>query len=137
MPRPTVLLVDDEERALFGLGHVLRGDGYQLRFAGDPEEALRVLAAEPVAAVVTDLIMPGMDGLQLLAEVRERHPGVARLVLTGTNDPAREAEACRAGLVHAFLHKPCDRQEIRSTVRAAVALTLEVEALFERAGQRR
>lgn len=137
MAKPTVLLVDDEERALFGLGHVLRADGYQLRFAIGPEEALHILGSERVLAVVTDQAMPGMSGLQLLACVRDRHPGVARLMLTGSGDPALAEEAQRSGLVQAFLQKPCDRQAVKAAVRAAVALTIEVETIFHRAGRRR
>lgn len=134
MPKPTVLLVDDEERALFGLGHVLRAEGYSLRFAGGPEDALRLLDAERVLAIVSDQLMPGMTGLELLARVRDRHPGVARLMLTGCVDPALAAEGRRSGIVHAFLQKPCDREAVRAAVRAAVALTLEVETIFHRAG---
>lgn len=136
MPKPTVLLVDDEERALFGLGHVLRTGGYLLRFASGPEEALRLLASERVLAIVADHQMPGMTGLELLGRVRERHPGVARLMLTGCVDPALEEAARRSGLVHAFLRKPCDREAVQAAVRAAVEVSMEVEAIFHEAGRR-
>jgi len=136
MAKPTVLLVDDEERALFGLGHVLRADGYRLLFAAGPEEALRVLSAAPVEAVISDQMMPGMSGLELLAIVRDRHPGVARLMLTGCGDAALGEQARRSGVLHGFMQKPCDRREVQATVRAAVELVRELRDTFAAAGDR-
>lgn len=128
MPRATVLLVDDEENTLFGLGHALRSQGYALRFAAGPRAALELMAQEPVDVVVSDYLMPGMNGLDFLAAVRERFPDTARIMLTGHADPSVAIDAINRGQIYRFLQKPCDRVELQVTVKLACdQLALERE----------
>ncbi|ACU36308.1 HDOD domain-containing protein [Actinosynnema pretiosum subsp. pretiosum] len=107
-----VLFVDDEPQVLSGLRRSLRkhADRWDLRFAEGGRAALEVMAAEPVDVVVTDMLMPGMTGAELLAEVRRLHPTAGRLVLSGHAD--REAVIAAVASTQQFLSKPCDADRL-------------------------
>ena len=81
-PRKTILFVDDEANILAGLRRMLRGlrPTMDLQFADSGEQALAVLATQPVDVLVTDMRMPGMDGAQLLEQVQQRWPHVVRML---------------------------------------------------------
>jgi DNA-binding NtrC family response regulator len=116
MPRPTVLIVDDEENARVGLGHSLRGQGYELRFADGGEAALELLKSTPVDVVISDQRMPGMTGLQFLTLVRDRYPDTVRIMLTGETNLETCVEAINRGEIYRFLQKPADRVELQTAV---------------------
>lgn len=116
---PLVLLVDDEEHILSALRRSLRREGYQIVTAGSGAEALRILEERPVAAVVSDHKMPGMDGLALLARVARRWPAAARLMLTGWPGDLSRGELEGVG-VAALLEKPWDDAELKSALRRAL-----------------
>ena len=83
-----ILFVDDDPDILAGLRNALRRNRarWNMRFALGGEAGLRELGAAPCDVIVTDMRMPGMDGLALLGEVRQHHPQAARLVLSGHAD---------------------------------------------------
>lgn len=118
----TLLFVDDEPRVLQGLQRQLRTmrHEWQMHFVASGPEALTLLDTTPVDVLVTDMMMPGMDGAALLAAVAERHPHVVRLVLSGHAD--REALLRLVGPAHQYLSKPCDPDELRNAVARAFAL---------------
>jgi HD-like signal output (HDOD) protein len=117
-----LLFVDDEPRLLDGLRRTLRPmrEEWHMAFVESGEAALQALAKGPVDVVVTDMRMPGMDGAQLLAEVRTRSPSVVRIVLTGQSD--KEATLRSVGQTHQCLSKPCVAEELQHTIRRALAL---------------
>lgn len=120
--RLRVLFVDDEQRVLDGLRRMLRPRHreWSMSFAGGGAEALERLEAEPAEIIVSDMRMPGMDGAQLLAEVRNRHPEIVRMILSGQAD---EDAALRAiPVAHQFLTKPCDAATLLSALERAAAL---------------
>lgn len=78
-----VLVVDDEEADRVQLGTILEGAGYEVRFAADGVEALRIFIAEPVHAVVTDLVMPGRDGLDLITSLKGIGPEIPIIAVSG------------------------------------------------------
>lgn len=78
-----ILIVDDEQFVRDLLGKILRRSGHDVQVVPGGEEALRLLAAEPFDVVVTDVVMPGMDGFDLLRRIKALHPGVRVVVLTG------------------------------------------------------
>jgi HD-like signal output (HDOD) protein/CheY-like chemotaxis protein len=121
-PRSVILFVDDEEAILDGLRNVLRGERqrWDMRFAVGGKAALEALAAAPAEVVVTDMRMPGMDGLELLRRVREGWPLAARVVLSGHADLAAVAQA--SAVAHRYLLKPCDAETLRSVVERALEL---------------
>ncbi|MDP3815533.1 response regulator, partial [Pseudomonas sp.] len=78
-----LLLVDDEPGILAALRRVFQRENYELLFARNAEEALQLLEAKPVELIVSDFMMPGINGSELLRRVRERWPDIIRIMLTG------------------------------------------------------
>ncbi|MCP3139715.1 sigma-54-dependent transcriptional regulator [Pyxidicoccus xibeiensis] len=117
-----VLLVDDEPGVLYTLQEVLAEHGDEVVTATSGTEALGRL--EGVEAVVTDLVMPGMDGLQLLRALRERDSDLPVIVLTAQGSERAAVSAMKAG-AHDYLSKPFDVDEVGLAVeRAAEAYRL-------------
>ena len=102
-----VLLVDDEVGFLDVMGRRLRRRGIRATLAASGREALEVAGREHFDAVVTDLKMPGMDGLALMERLREAVPDLPVVLLTGHAGEAEAQEAVRRGAAE-YLHKPCD-----------------------------
>lgn len=116
MERATVLLVDDSESCLFGLGHALRDQGFRLRFAKGAEAGLQVLEQERFDVVVSDYIMPGKDGIEFLQEVAERYPDTARVLMTAHAGIEVAIDAINRARVHRFLQKPIDGEALRAVI---------------------
>jgi len=117
-----ILFVDDEPRVLEGLQRTLRGmrQEWEMHFAGSGQEALEYLSKEPADVIVSDMRMPGMDGAQLLIEVKKRHPQIARIVLSGHSEEEAILKSVRPA--HQYLAKPCDAETLKSVVMSACAL---------------
>ncbi len=115
----TVLCVDDEPSILSALKRVLRAEDCKLLQAGSGAEALALLEQQPVDVVVSDMRMPGMDGAELLARVRERWPATSRILLTGYADMKATIAAINEGQIYRYIHKPWEENELRLTVRQA------------------
>ena len=118
----TLLFVDDEPRVLQGLQrqlHPMRSE-WSMHFMDGAARALEFMASHPVDIVVSDMIMPGMDGAQLLTEVAKRHPQTVRIILSGHAE--REAVLRLVGPAHQYLSKPCDADELRKAIVRAFAL---------------
>lgn len=103
-----VLFVDDDPSVLGGLRRILRGQRYRFETvcASSGAEALCFMEHAHFDVIVTDMRMPEMDGSQLLEIVRERHPDVVRIVLSGQLDDSTAVRL--AVLAHQFLSKPCE-----------------------------
>ncbi|MGX6603543.1 response regulator [Micromonosporaceae bacterium Da 78-11] len=120
--RSTVLVVDDEEIILATLSAQLRRD-HKVLTAQSGADALRVLAEHgPVAAVISDLRMPGMDGVELLRHIQLEYPDTTRVMHTAQSDLTSAIAAINDGGVYRYLSKPVKTDELRSTVKDAVAL---------------
>ena len=115
----TVLLVDDDPAVAKVLGALLTQAGLTTYPARDGQEALALLASKPVDVVVSDVRMPGMDGLQVLAEVSRGWPDIPVILLTAHGTVPLAVEAMKAGAAD-FVLKPFDREEILFTVRKAL-----------------
>jgi HD-like signal output (HDOD) protein/CheY-like chemotaxis protein len=117
-----IIFVDDEPRVLQGLQRLLRGfrNEWQMEFVESGQQALDRIAQVPFDVVVTDLIMPGIDGAQLLSEIKQRYPHMVRIVLSGNSD--REAVLRLVGPAHQYLSKPCDADLLKETIARAFAL---------------
>jgi DNA-binding NtrC family response regulator len=100
-----VVVVEDDPRLLAILARHLERLGHAVRRAQRAEAALRHLEAAPADVVLTDLRMPGMDGMALLAELRARHPGVRVILMTAFGEAGGAAAAVEAG-AHAYVTKP-------------------------------
>jgi DNA-binding NtrC family response regulator len=115
----TVLVVENETNMRRVLGTLLRRDGLRVLEAGDGQEALEVLGRERVDAVLTDLKMPRMNGLELLAEAARHHPGLPVVLLTAFGTVGSAVEALKKGAFD-YLTKPFDPEELRQVLAKAV-----------------
>lgn len=103
----SILFVDDEVNILKGFRRDLR-KRFTVATAAGAAEALAILKAEgPFAVIVADMRMPGMDGIQLLAAVKNLYPDTIRMMLTGAADQKTASEAVNKGQIFLFLSKPC------------------------------
>jgi len=115
-----ILLVDDESNVLESIRRQLR-NRFEIVTAQSGDEALEALKTQgPFSIIVSDMRMPGMDGIQLLTRVKDMFPDTVRIMLTGNADQETAVEAVNAGQIFRFLNKPC------STATLATALALAV-----------
>ncbi|MCW3059286.1 MAG: hypothetical protein JWQ02_1107 [Capsulimonas sp.] len=117
-----ILFVDDEPNVLQGLQRMLRPlrDVWSVQFAEGGAAALKMMAEHRFDVVVSDMRMPGMSGSQLLSAVRDRHPEVIRIILSGQSEKEFILEAVTAA--HQFLSKPCEADVIKATITRACLL---------------
>jgi response regulator RpfG family c-di-GMP phosphodiesterase len=116
-----ILLVDDEEHVLESFRRSLRGR-FEVSTAVGPEQGLAILdLAGPFAVVVSDLKMPGMNGVEFLAKVRDKTPLTVRMILTGHADVESAIKSVNDGNVFRFLTKPCPTDVLIRTIEAALA----------------
>ncbi len=122
MENKRILFVDDEENILSGIRRMLRPmrKSMDMEFAGSGREALELMAKEPFQVVVSDMRMPGMDGAELLGEVRKLYPDTIRIMLSGYATP--ESIMRTVHVVHQFLSKPCEPESLKNTLHRAFLL---------------
>lgn len=123
-----LLLVDDEPNILASLRRVFQRENYELLFAQSGSEALAIIEKQPVELIMTDFMMPGMNGSELLQEVRARWPQTIRIMLTGHANTDAVMGSVRDGAVYRFILKPWNDEDIRLTM----ALALEQYELIQR-----
>jgi len=117
---PRILIVDDEEAILETMSFTFM-DLYEIFTSTDAREGLEILDAKsPVACVITDQRMPGMTGVEFLAEASRRHPDTVRIMLTGFADAEATIQAINDGQVYAYVNKPWEPDELKQTVKRAV-----------------
>jgi DNA-binding NtrC family response regulator len=114
-----VLIVDDDPSFLEVMAFLLEEEGYEVVRAHNGAEALKHLKAGPFPVMVTDLKMPGLDGLTLLKKAHGLEPNLLVIVTTAFGDMATAVAAMKAGAFD-FLPKPCDRDHFKLTVRRAL-----------------
>ncbi len=115
-----VLFVDDDPNVLAAYTRILRRQ-FTLETALGGEEGLEAIESQgPFAVVVADMRMPGMDGIQFLAHVKERAPDTVRIMLTGNADLQTAIDAVNEGNIFRFLVKPCPSETLSHALRAAI-----------------
>jgi two-component system response regulator AtoC len=117
-----VMVVDDDDETLALLHEVVAKEGYEVETAEDAETALRRLGTWQPELVITDIHMPGMDGLSLLAAVREKEPDIPVVLLTAYGSLKTAVDAIKAGAFD-YLSKPFVVEDIRLVVRRALEHT--------------
>ena len=117
--RARVLLVDDEPSILRLHAEFLAEGNFDVSTAGSASEAREILAARVIDVVVSDHLMPGCKGADFLAEVREAHPEVVSIMLTGHATVPTALRAINGGQVHRFLQKPCSQETLVEAVASA------------------
>ena len=133
-PQPRVLVVDDEEAILETMTFTFQDD-YEVYTSTDARKALDILDDKgPFAVVLTDQRMPGMSGVEFVAEVFRRHPATVRMILTGFSDIEAIIQAINDGHVYAYITKPWEPEQLKQLMKQAVdhhKLTLENERLLQ------
>lgn len=116
-----VLIVDDEENIRDTFQLLLEETEIKASVAADGSQALQMLKKEgPFALVISDMRMPKMSGVELLAQVRERYPDTVRIMLTGHADLETAMDAINEGNIFRFLTKPCSKKVFFQAVQAGL-----------------
>jgi DNA-binding NtrC family response regulator len=118
MSESTVLLVDDEEEFVEVLAERLEARGLTVDTAGNGELALEKAAKRPFDAVVLDMAMPGMDGIETLKGLLQINPDLQVILLTGRATLGQAVEAMKLGALD-FLEKPVDIETLVAKIEEA------------------
>jgi len=110
-----VLVVDDDESIVAALTVLLEKDGHWVIGYTNPLTAAQ--DTSDFDAVITDFSMPSIDGVQLLARIKETHPAARRYMMTAYANSATVHEACESGLIEHVFVKPWRIEEIRTALR--------------------
>jgi two-component system, probable response regulator PhcQ len=116
----TILVVDDDELVLSALRSTLLREKYEVFAAAGPEEGLKILKEYSVDVVISDHMMPRMTGIEFLKLVRDRHPAVGRILLTGMADKETAIKAVNEAEIYRFLEKPWDATSLKVIVHLAL-----------------
>ncbi len=123
-----LLLVDDEPNVLKALKRVFHNENYAVETASTAEEGIAKLQKENFHVVITDFMMPGMNGAEFLKKVKSEWPDTMRIMLTGHADTQAVMGAIKEGAVYKFILKPWNDDDLRVTV----ALALEQYDLVQK-----
>ena len=121
-----ILIVDDDASVRDVISVLLQEEGYECRTAAGAEEALDLAAQEAPPLVISDMKMPGRDGIWLLEAFRERHPETAVVMLTGYGDTEAAVDCLRRGAVDYLLKPPKLTDLIRAIERALAKRRIEL-----------
>ena len=116
-----VLIVDDEKNYPTILGEVIREDGFEPVAASSGLMALDILRNEPIDLVLTDVMMPGIDGIELLAQIKELNPTLPVMVMTAHGSVERAVEAMEKG-AFTYILKPFDNDTLVAHIKKAIAI---------------
>lgn len=116
--KANVLLVDDEEQFLKVFSQRLEGKGLKVDTSTTGEEALKKVKGKDFDAIILDLVMPGMSGIETLKRIRSENPDLQIILLTGHATVEKGVEAIKTGAVD-FLEKPADLNKILEKVAEA------------------
>jgi CheY-like chemotaxis protein len=118
--RPRLLAIDDQAVILDLISAMGQSLGYEVRTASTGEEGLRLVEQESFAAVLTDLALPGVSGLEVARQVSRQHPGTPVILVTGWSTPLRAEELAEAGVTE-VVNKPFRIEQLTAVVRAVVS----------------
>lgn len=131
--QPTILVVDDEAVVTQSLAAFLDLEtSYRTIQMQSPEEALERLKQSPVDLVISDYLMPRMNGLQFLAEVKKLYPDVPRIMLTGYADKENTIRAINEVGIFQYMEKPWDNDQMLLVIKSAIANKSLRESLSDR-----
>lgn len=125
--KPCIMVVDDEQTVLVLLSHILKREGYDVVLAGNSAAALELLKQHRPDLVILDIVMPGLDGFQLLHLVRRRSD-VPVIMLTGVGETAALREALGLG-ADDYVRKPFQSLELLARIRAKLRRTSQEVAM--------
>lgn len=135
-PRGKILIVEDDEGLLATLLRLLRKVGYSVQGVRTAEEGLEILEKDPPDVVITDMVLPGKSGLELLSEIKGRWPETEVVLMTGYGTVRSAVEAMKMGAFD-YLTKPFERNELLTvldkifSMRSLMDRVEELEALLK------
>ena len=115
-----LLIVDDEQLVLTGLRETLTREGYHVTTASNPFAALEELKKQIFSVIISDNHMPGVTGLEFLAQAKELQPNASRILITAVLSLDTVIDAINKGEIYRFIVKPWLREELLATVKNAV-----------------
>src|SRR5512135_2590428 len=116
----SVLIIDDEAAIRESLQTLLEMEGYHVVVAGDGDDGLAHIAAEPFDIVLLDYALPGRNGLEVLAEIRDRDPQLSVIMVTAFGTVENAVRAMQGGASN-FIQKPWDNEKLLADVRTAIS----------------
>ncbi len=114
-----ILIVDDEINMRLVLTAMLKKEGYEVASASDGQEALQILQSGKIAAVVTDLKMPNIDGMELLNHITSKHPAIPVIMITAHGTVATAVEALKKGALD-YITKPFELDDLKNVIAKAI-----------------
>ena len=120
MQERRILIVDDEPSVLSTLQDILMAEGYEIETASSGQEALRKMEIFPAEIVLSDYMMPGMDGIELLKQIKQSYPHIIPILLTGRGDFKISFKVINKGEIFRFLLKPWNIEELNMTLHTAL-----------------
>jgi response regulator RpfG family c-di-GMP phosphodiesterase len=134
--QPRVVLVDDEEMVITSIRAFLQMETeYDVNGFTHPEEAVKYLETTPVDVVVSDYLMPKMNGIQLLAKAKQLQPEAARVLLTGHADKQSAIVAINDVGLYQYLEKPWENSQLLLVIRSAIERTQLLRKLQQKVGE--
>ncbi len=115
-----LLIADDEPKIRSMLTGCLEQEGLVITTAASGDEAVKLMAQDPPHLMILDMKMPGLNGLEVLQQVRTTHPQIGVFLLTGFDDDAMDQQARELGAL-GVIHKPPMFAEVRQLIKDAIA----------------
>ena len=132
----TILLVDDEEMVLSSIKSFFAIEtDYKLATYTSPIKALEVIEENRFDLVISDYLMPEMDGITFLAKVKEKRPLIPRILLTGYADKENAIKAINNVGLYQYIEKPWDNEDLRLIIRNGLEKTVLLKQLEEKIKQ--
>ena len=127
---PVIAVVDDEEMVLTSLRSFLQLEtDYEVEVFQEPAKAVEVLADKPLDLVISDYLMPEMNGIEFLTEVKKLHPYATRVLLTGYADKENAIKAINEVGLYQYVEKPWDNDELKLIIQNGLERRFLMEKL--------
>ena len=130
---PVIAIVDDEEMVLTSLrSFLLLETEYEVLTYNGPQTALEKLRQQPIDLVISDYLMPGMNGIQFLLEVKKIHPFATRILLTGYADKENAIKAINEVGLYQYVEKPWENEDLRLVIQNGLERRFLMEKLEDK-----
>jgi response regulator RpfG family c-di-GMP phosphodiesterase len=130
---PVIAVVDDEEMVLTSLRSFLMLDTeYDIMTYDSPAKALEEIRESPIDLVVSDYLMPGMNGIEFLMEVKKLHPYATRILLTGYADKENAIKAINEVGLYQYIEKPWENEDLKLIIKNGLERRFLMERLEEK-----
>lgn len=130
---PVIAIVDDEEMVLTSLrSFLLLETDYEVETFSSPQTALSALREKPVDLVISDYLMPGMNGIEFLLQVKALHPFATRILLTGYADKENAIRAINEVGLYQYVEKPWSNDDLKITIQNGLERRFLMEKLEQK-----